>query len=41
MSVREFAETGLAGWGEILDAEKMKQCVWVRPKLVAVIEFLE
>jgi ATP-dependent DNA ligase len=30
-------ETG----GEILDAEKVKQCVWVRPKLVAVIEFLE
>jgi hypothetical protein len=24
-------ETGLAGWGEILDAEKMKQCVWVPP----------
>jgi bifunctional non-homologous end joining protein LigD len=34
-------ETGRARWGEILDAEKMKQCVWVRPKLVAVIEFLE
>jgi len=25
-------ETGRARWGEILDAEKMKQCVWVRPK---------
>jgi len=24
-----------------LDVEKMKQCKWVRPKLVAVIEFLE
>ncbi len=34
-------ETGRTRWGEILDAEKMKQCVWVRPKLVAVIEFLE
>jgi bifunctional non-homologous end joining protein LigD len=34
-------ETGRARWGEIVDAEKMKQCVWVRPKLVAVIEFLE
>jgi len=33
-------ETGRARWGEILDAEKMKKCVWVRPKLVAVIEFL-
>jgi ATP dependent DNA ligase C terminal region len=28
-------------WDEILDADKMKKCVWVRPKLVAVIEFLE
>ena len=34
-------ETGRARWGEILDAEKMKKCVWVRPKLVAVVEFLE
>jgi DNA ligase D-like protein (predicted ligase) len=34
-------ETGRARWGEILDEEKMKKCVWVRPKLVAVIEFLE
>jgi len=34
-------ETGRARWGEILDAEKMKKCVWVRPGLVAVIEFLE
>jgi ATP-dependent DNA ligase len=34
-------ETGRARWGEILDAEKMKKCVWARPELVAVIEFLE
>jgi len=34
-------QIGRARWGEILDAEKMKKCVWVRPKLVAVIEFLE
>jgi DNA ligase D-like protein (predicted ligase) len=34
-------ETGRARWGEILDAEKMKKCVWVRAQLVAVIEFLE
>ena len=34
-------ETGRARWGEILDAEKMKKCVWVRPKLVAVVEFLD
>ena len=34
-------ETGRARWGEILDEAKMKKCVWVRPKLVAVVEFLE
>jgi DNA ligase D-like protein (predicted ligase) len=34
-------ETGRARWGEILDAEKMKKCVWTRPALVGVIEFLE
>jgi DNA ligase D-like protein (predicted ligase) len=34
-------ETGRARWGDSLDAEKMKKCVWVRPALVAVIEFLE
>jgi DNA ligase D-like protein (predicted ligase) len=34
-------ETGRARWGEILDAEKMKKCVWVRLKLVAVVEFLQ
>lgn len=34
-------ETGRSRWGEILDAEKMKKCVWVRPQLVAVIDFLE
>jgi len=34
-------ETGRARWGEILDAEKMKKCVWLRPEVVAVIEFLQ
>jgi len=34
-------ETGRARWGDLLDAEKMKKCVWVRPKLIAVVEFLE
>lgn len=34
-------ETGRARWGDILDAEKMKKCVWVRPELLAVVEFLE
>jgi len=28
-------------WGENLTAEKMKQCVWLRPETVAQIEFLE
>jgi ATP-dependent DNA ligase len=30
-----------AGWGEGLTAEKMKECVWVRPELVAEIEVVE
>jgi bifunctional non-homologous end joining protein LigD len=34
-------ETARARWGEILDAQKMKKCVWVRPEMVAVVEFLE
>jgi ATP-dependent DNA ligase len=34
-------ETHKARWGEALTAEKMKNCVWVRPDLVAQIEFLE
>ena len=34
-------ETGRARWGDLLNAEKMKKCLWVRPELVAVIEFLE
>jgi len=34
-------ETGRSRWGENLTAEKMKQCVWVKPKLTARIEFLE
>jgi ATP-dependent DNA ligase len=34
-------ETRKARWGEALSAEKMKQCVWVRPEVVAQVEFLE
>ena len=30
-----------ARWGEGLTAEDMKKCVWVQPKLVVQIEFLE
>jgi len=28
-------------WGEGLTADKMKECVWVRPELVAEVEFVE
>jgi bifunctional non-homologous end joining protein LigD len=34
-------ETARSRWGESLTAEKMKQCVWVKPKLTAQVEFLE
>ena len=34
-------ETHKARWGEELTADKMKNCVWVRPEVVAQIEFLE
>ena len=28
-------------WGEGLTSEKMKECVWVRPELVAEVDFVE
>ena len=34
-------ETHKGRWGDGLTAEDMKKCVWVRPELVAQIEFLE
>ena len=34
-------ETWQSRWGEGLTADGMEKCVWVRPKLVAQIEFLE
>jgi bifunctional non-homologous end joining protein LigD len=34
-------ETGRPRWGEGLTTEGMKRCVWIRPELVAQIEFLE
>jgi DNA ligase D-like protein (predicted ligase) len=43
-SVCPFAnlpETHKGRWGEGLTAEDMEKCVWVRPELVAPIEFLE
>jgi ATP-dependent DNA ligase len=34
-------ETRQSRWGEGLTADDMKKCVWLRPELVAQIEFLE
>ncbi len=34
-------ETHRSRWGEGLTADDMKKCVWLRPELVAQIEFLE
>jgi ATP-dependent DNA ligase len=34
-------EKGRSRWGEGLTAEDMKKCVWLRPEIVAQIEFLE
>jgi ATP-dependent DNA ligase len=34
-------ETGKSRWGDPMDAEKMKKCVWIRPQVVAQIGFLE
>ena len=28
-------------WGQGLTAEKMKECVWVKPEAVARVDFLE
>jgi ATP-dependent DNA ligase len=28
-------------WGQGLTAEKMKECVWLKPEMVAQVEFLE
>jgi hypothetical protein len=34
-------EKGLGRWGQGLMAEKMKECMWVKPQRVAEIEFLQ
>jgi DNA ligase D-like protein (predicted ligase) len=34
-------DTRKSRWGDALDAETMKKCVWVKPELVARIEYLE
>src|SRR5438477_12375481 len=34
-------DTHKSRWGDELTAEKMKECIWLRPEAVAQIEFLE
>jgi DNA ligase D-like protein (predicted ligase) len=34
-------EKGEGRWGQGLTAEKMKQCIWIKPKVVVRIDFLE
>lgn len=38
---RNLPEKSKGRWGEGLTADDMKKCRWLRPKLVATIEFLE
>jgi bifunctional non-homologous end joining protein LigD len=41
MPFANLPDTHKARWGDELTAEKMKECVWLRPDAVAQIEFLE
>ena len=41
MRFASLAHTHESRWGDELSAEKMKDCVWLRPEAVAQIEFLE
>jgi ATP-dependent DNA ligase len=34
-------DTHKSRWGDELTAEKMKECVWLRPEAVVQVEFLE
>jgi ATP-dependent DNA ligase len=38
---RNLPESGKGRWGEGLTADDMKKCRWLKPQLVAAIEFLE
>ncbi len=38
---KNLPEAGARRWGQGLTAAKMKDCVWVKPELVANFEFLE
>ena len=41
MPVVNLPEGGKGRWGEGLTADDMKHCRWLKPQLVASIEFLE
>jgi ATP-dependent DNA ligase len=41
MPFTNLPDTHKSRWGDELTAEKMKECVWLRPEAVAQIEFLE
>jgi len=41
MPVCEPARDEKTKMGEALTAENMEKCIWVRPELIAQIEFLE
>ena len=38
---RNLPESHRDQWGEGLTAEDMKQCRWLKPRLIAVVEYLE
>jgi bifunctional non-homologous end joining protein LigD len=41
MPFANLPDTHKSRWGDKLTAEKMKECVWLRPEAVAQIEFLD
>ena len=41
MSVRQSSGDRTSRWGQPITAEKMKECRWVKPKLVCQVEFVE
>jgi DNA ligase D-like protein (predicted ligase) len=41
MPFANLPDTHKSRWGDELTAEKMKECVWLRPETVAQIEFLQ
>jgi hypothetical protein len=40
-ALRKLTGHAQSRWGDELAAERMKECVWLRPEAVARIEFLE